>query len=348
MVLHPVMLCLAAGSMASGVILSRRLRTGHCREMPDPVPRLSLIIPARNEEQNLPRLLASIASQSVRPQEVIVIDDHSTDQTAAIARESGATVIAAPPLPDGWRGKTWACEQGARSAQGELLLFVDSDAWLEPDGLQRLVSMYQGGALSLGPWHDVAAPYEQLSLFFNLTMNLGTIPHGLFGQVLLVDRESYRAVGGHGAVRGCTLENFRLARFFHGCNINIISHPGRGIICFRMYRNGLRDLVNGWTRGFASGAGGTPIGLMLLLVTWIGGLLLPFQAIWFGKPILWCIIYGVVAGQVYWLGRRVGNFRWYAAAAYPIPLLFFFAILARSMLRVGSDVTWKGRVIRAD
>ena len=125
------------------------------------------------------------------------------------------------PLPDGWRGKTWACHQGAQAATGELLLFVDADTWFEPDGLARILSGYTGGAFSVGPYHAVRKPYEDLSLFFNFNMTVGTVPHGLFGQMLLVDRESYRRVGGHEAVQGRILENFWLAGQFRAAG-----HPG--------------------------------------------------------------------------------------------------------------------------
>ena len=82
---------------------------------------LSIIIPARNEEENLPTLLRSLAAQSVRPGEIIVVDDASTDHTAEVARQNGARVVNSLPLPEGWRGKTWACHQGAQAAAGQKL-----------------------------------------------------------------------------------------------------------------------------------------------------------------------------------------------------------------------------------
>ncbi len=103
------------------------------------MPSLSVIIPARNEAHNLPTLLGSLAAQSVRPCEILVVDDGSTDRTAEVARELGARVIASEPLPEGWRGKTWACHQGAQAATGELLCFVDADTWFEPGGLARIL-----------------------------------------------------------------------------------------------------------------------------------------------------------------------------------------------------------------
>ena len=172
---------------------------------------LTIIIPARNEEHNLPVLLRSLNAQETRPAEVIVVDDGSTDRTATIARELGARVIASQqPLPEGWRGKTWACHQGAQAARGERLLFLDADTWFEPGGLDKILAAHVSGAFSVGPYHVVHRPYEQLSLFFNINMTAGTVPGGLFGQMLLVDRDSYRTVGGHETVKGRILENFWL------------------------------------------------------------------------------------------------------------------------------------------
>ena len=310
---------------------------------------MSVIIPARNEEHNLPRLLRSLAAQSVKPHELVVVDDGSTDRTAEVARQNGARILGSQPLPDGWRGKTWACHQGAQATTGELLLFLDADTWFEADGLARLLANYQGGAFSVGPFHAVGQPYEDLSLFFNFNMTVGTLPHGLFGQSLLVDRETYRRVGGHEAVQGRILENFWLAGQFRAAGIPVRSATGRGVFSFRMYPNGLRELIEGWTKGFASGAGRTPRGVLFLVVAWMVGLMLaPLGWLVAGDPLRWGGLYLLGGAQVLWLSRLIGAFRWYTALLYPVPLLFFFLVFARSAWRSGKSVSWKGREIRAD
>lgn len=316
---------------------------------PGQAPRVSVIIPARNEAHNLPMLLGSLAEQNPQPHEILVVDDGSTDGTAEGARQRGATVVESKPLPEGWRGKTWACHQGAQTATGELLLFIDADTWFEPEGLTGILAAYPGGAFSVGPYHAVRALYEDLSLFFNFNMTVGTVPQGLFGQMLLVDRESYRRVGGHETVQGRILENFWLAGRFRGQGIPVRSTTGRGRFSFRMYPNGVRELVEGWTKGFASGAGQTPRGTLLLVVAWMTGLMLaPILWLATGDTLRWGAMYGLCAVQVGWLSRFVGAFGWYSAVLYPVPLLFFFGLFARSALRSGKAVSWKGRQIRAD
>lgn len=370
-----ILLLVTLALWAAGFLLLPRLRHWRDGIRAEALPAVSVIIPARNEEHNLPVLLRSLAGQSVRPHEVIVVDDGSTDRTAEVARQHGARVISSQPLPEGWRGKTWACHQGAQAATGELLSFLDADTWFEPEGLARALAAYaafstaaaparcpspptrqraskgrvRGCAFSVGPFHAVRRPYEQLSLFFNLSMTVGTVPDRLFGQMLLVDRQSYFRVGGHEAVKGRTLENFHLAPLFRAAGIPTRSAVGRGILAFRMYPNGLRELIEGWTKGFASGASRTPRGVLGLVVAWMIGLMLaPIGWLVTGDGLPWGGAYLLCAGQVGRLARAVGSFHWLAALLYPVPLIFFFGVVARSAMRSGRAVIWKGRTIRAD
>jgi 4,4'-diaponeurosporenoate glycosyltransferase len=332
-----------------GFLLVTRLRPSAERNMSRPSPSPSVIIPARNEEHNLATLLRSLASQPVQLHEIIVVDDGSTDRTADLAKQLGAMVIPSQPVPEGWRGKTWACHQGAQAATGELLLFVDADTWFEAGGLAHALSAYTNGAFSVGPFHAVRKPYEDLSLFFNFNMIVGTVPNGLFGQMLLVDRQSYGRIGGHEAVRGRILENLWLAQQFRAAGIPVRSVAGRRVLSFRMYPSGLGELIQGWTKGFASGAGQTPRGTLFLTVAWMIGLMLaPLVGLASGDWLRWGAAYLLCAVQVAWFSRLVGTFRWSTAVLYPVPLIFFFVVFAWSALRSGKQVQWKGREILAD
>ncbi len=309
-------------------------------------PRLSIIIPARNEQANLPRLLRSIGESAPRCTQVIVANDNSTDQTASVARAHGAAVVSVPPLPNGWRGKTWACHHGATAAEGDVFLFLDADTWFETGGLARLCAMYTGEALSLGPYHITQRPSEQLSAFFNLLMVSGTIPDRLFGPMLMIDRACYQRIGGHQSVRDRTLENFHLALRLREEKLPLKSIPGWGIISSRMYPGGLGDLYRGWVKGFASGAAGTPAWLLFTHVAWLSGMTMVLGLLpWFWPA---TILYGLFAGQLALLLREVGRFRWYTYVFYPVPLLFFFVVFAVSLIRRGRTVSWKGREILAD
>jgi glycosyltransferase involved in cell wall biosynthesis len=171
-------------------------------------PSVSVLIPARNEEHTLPKLLSALHLQGLTPMEVIVIDDHSGDRTAAIAAEAGVRVIQPPPLAEGWCGKTWALHHGVRASAGKLLLFLDADTEPHPEFLKRLVAAQQelGGLVSVQPFHRTEKPYEQLSVLFNL-VGLMAVPMGkdcgvAFGPAMATSRADYDHIGGHAAVAG--------------------------------------------------------------------------------------------------------------------------------------------------
>jgi 4,4'-diaponeurosporenoate glycosyltransferase len=338
----------AAASWLAGWGLLAKMRSGRSKfaEPATSSQSVSILIPARNEAHNLPKLLESIQRQSFQPLEVIVIDDGSTDATAEIAAAFGAMVVPSSHLPEGWRGKPWACHQGALVSKGESLMFLDADTWLEADALGKILNGHTGGALSMAPHHVIEKPYEQLSAMFNLTMIAGTVPHGLLGQMLLVDRESYQRAGGHEAVKGKVLENFRLAEHFRSADVPVGSVIGKGLLSFRMYPGGLAELIEGWTKGFASGAGQTPRAVMLLISLWMGGLFLAMAA-WAITPFApW--IHLAMTLQLAILLRQVGRFSWITALLYPVVLMFYLLVLMRSALKSGKEVTWKGRTIHGD
>jgi len=302
---------------------------------------ISVIIPARNEAANLPRLLGSIRALAVGPLEVIVVDDDSSDGTAEVAAAAGATVVRPQPLPEDWRGKTWACSQGVAAAKGRLLMFLDADCRFETDGLEAILDRYPGGAFAVAPYHAVEKPYEELSAFFNLIMVASTAPRGLFGQCLLVERSSYDLAGGYAAVKSDILENVNFGRHFRAAGVKTASMPGRGMLAFRMYPDGLKSLIDGWTKGFAAGAASTPRATLALISTWIGGLMLGI----FGHSITpWvALVYLAFALQFAAMLRRIGNFSFWTALLYPLPLFFYLVVFVRSLGKAGKAATWKGR-----
>ena len=167
----PGVAVVAAGWLA-GTLLLWRLRTLPPATDAGLAASVSVVIPARDEARNLPRLLASLAAQAEAPLEVIVVDDGSTDATVGVAAAAGATVVRAPDPPAGWLGKPWACHAGCRAASGERLLFLDADTWLSSDAVARLAGAHAthapGGLLSVQPHHDVRQPYEHLSAICNV------------------------------------------------------------------------------------------------------------------------------------------------------------------------------------
>jgi 4,4'-diaponeurosporenoate glycosyltransferase len=333
-------------------------------------PSVSVVIPARNEADQLPTLLGALAAQRCPADEVIVVDDDSDDGTAAVARRSGATVVESGPLPPGWTGKCRACWQGAHAARGELLVFLDADTDPGPELMRRVVAARAraGGVLSVAPYHRMQRPYERLSAFFNIVTKMGTgvssvwahtraRATGAFGPCLVCRRDDYLAVGGHEAIRAEVLEDAALAEQFRSAGLPVRCLGGRGAIDFRMYPAGVGQLVEGWSKNIATGAGIIPVVRLLLVAAWItAGLVVGYDAgrglvtLAAGEPgpaIATWLLYGAFAAQLGVMLRPLGNFGPLTAALFPIPGLAFVVIFARSLVltAVRGQVRWKGRSI---
>lgn len=318
---------------------------------------LSVVIPARNEESSLPRLLDSLVANDAR--EVVVVDDQSTDKTAALARERGAKVVASRMLPQGWTGKNHACLQGVEAASGDVLLFLDADTWMEPGGLARFAAAFeQGGggdaAVSVMPYHVTLRPYEELSIFFQLLMAFGAGGFGalrrgrLFGQSMMISRAMYQRAGTHVAVRGEVLENFVLAGRIAAAGGRTVCFGGKGALNMRMFPDGFAQLCEGWMKAFAAGASRSD-GLVLgVSIYWLAALCVIFLVLLLG-PMRWIagLFYAAAVLQLAWLARQIGSYRWYTFVLYPVGLVFFFVLFGRSLVRrvLRQQVTWRGRQI---
>jgi 4,4'-diaponeurosporenoate glycosyltransferase len=320
--------------------------------------RIAVVIPCRNEESNLPALLRSLAGSEERPAEVIVVDDGSTDNTAAAAVSHGARVIASETLPQGWTGKTWACRQGAAAADSETLLFLDADTRFVLRGYQRLIDHFHmlpnNAALSLLPFHRTERWYEELSLFFNVLMAMGAGGFGrldsprLFGQSLLMRKEMYLRAGGHEAVKKEILENLHFASCVRAAGGATYTLGGRGTLETRMFPHGLEQLCESWRKAFVAGAGATSPQVLALAIYWLAGAMLAFLLLFVARGPLWfaaVAVYLLYAVQIAWYGWQLGTFRWITYLAYPVPLVFYFILFGQSAgLRImRRPVSWKGR-----
>ncbi|MEM7015479.1 MAG: glycosyltransferase [Verrucomicrobiota bacterium] len=311
---------------------------------------LTIIIPARDEAENLRQLLPSIGDQNL---EVIVVDDHSSDETSEVAQELGARVLTGKPLPEGWKGKPWACSQGAAAAESNWLLFLDADTKLEPGGLERIAKLVSTDdeVHAICPYHKVERPYEQLSAFFNVIMSGGTTPSGLFGQAMLISRKFYEQTGGHSAVKGEVLENFILANHFKANGATCRSHLDRGSISMRMFPDGLRALTDGWAKGIVSGASNTPRPALIAISAWLSGLIMSVVLLTFipmasGAALIGiAVFYAICVVQTWILFRRVGSFHPLIALFYPIGLVFYQWVFfkAKRRAKTGETILWKGR-----
>ena len=333
---------------------------------------VSVVVPARDEEASLPTLLASLTALRSPVDDVVVVDDHSRDATAAVARAAGATVLGADERPPGWTGKAWACHVGARAAEGDLLLFLDADVELAPDALDRLLALHarHGGLVSVQPHHRAVRVHEQLSAYFNVVALLASGAFArrpsatpmAFGPCLLTTRADYERAGGHTAVRSEILDDVELARAYQRAGLPVTCATGGGAIGMRSYPAGLRQLVAGWTKNIASGAAATAPAALCATVLWVCAhhavavsLLLSLAetatgadwAVAHGHPALWAVGWVALAWQLRRLLRLSGTFRWWTWVLFPVPLLAFDAVFVRSLVltAVRRSVLWRGRPV---
>jgi len=327
---------------------------------------VAVVIPARNEAASLPTLLDSLSRQTLPPTQVIVVDDASDDGTGEIARRyPGVTVVEGAPLPPGWTGKTWACHQGTRLAVCDRIVFLDADVVLAPDGLEAVVAELDrcGGLVSVQPYHRTERPYEQLSAPFNVVamMGVGAASPGrmgrssaAFGPCLACRRADYDAVGGHAAVRSEIVEDIAIAARFARAGLPVHAFGGAQRLAFRMYPEGLRQLVEGWSKNFVSGAGATSRARLALVVLWIAALLSGPRLVLDGlagagaaSMVVGAAAVGASVLQQRVMLRQVGTFSWLTTVCYPLLLAVFLAVFARSLwlTTVRREVAWRGRTI---
>ena len=328
------------------------------------VPRpasVSVVVPARDEESTVGELLASLPPGT----DVVVVDDESTDATAAVASAGGAGVVAAGQPPEGWVGKSWACARGAAVTSGEVLVFADADVRFGRGALAAVVGEVEaeGGLVSVQPFHRPVRPAERLAQLFNIVGFAGTDAgsplgrvagaRGAFGPVLATRRADYLAVGGHAAVRSSIVEDMALAARYRSAGLPVTVRAGEDAVWFRMYPAGLRQLVEGFTKNIAAGAGGVRRVTVLLVVAWLTLLVqasvAPVRAVVDGDGREWVVagvLYLAVAAQVWWMGRRLGRFGALTSLAFPVSTALFLAVFARSVWAVGrGSVSWRGRLV---
>lgn len=316
----------------------------------DPV---AVVIPARDEARSLPHLLRPLVEQRRTGDRIVVVDDHSSDGTARVARAFEVDVVTPHTPEPGWLGKPNACWHGASVTDQPTLVFLDAD--VRPgatllDDLAAAVSNTPDALVSMQPWHRMETVGEQPSILCNITALMGsgaftpapsrTAADVAFGPVIALRRAIYDEVGGHAAptIRAMHTEDIGLARAVGRSRLAVGS---ASTTTFRMYPGGFGELVRGWTRSIATGARFTRWWVGLAVACWVcsvaGG--------WLAAP----IVYPLTAVQIWVLGRRAGTTHPVAALLFPVLVIVFAAIFVRSAFAVvfGRDVTWKGRQVGA-
>jgi chlorobactene glucosyltransferase len=332
------------------------------------VPRVSVLIPARNEARVIGETVRAHLAQDYPDFEVIVLDDHSDDGTGDLARAAGddrLTVVAGQTLPPGWLGKNWACQQLADHASGDLLLFTDADVRWEPGALTALVSELQrtrADLLTVWPTQITHTWPERLTVPLMALVVVGylpiigthTVPHPAFaaanGQCMVWRREAYQRAGSHDAVRNRIVEDVALARRVKTARLRLIMEDGGGLITCRMYQN-WPEVRDGYAKNILHGHGGLIPLLLSTLLHWLMLLypwLLAVIAVIRGDRLLlaWAAALIALGVLVRMLTAAVTRQRLLDALLLPVSALIMTVIAFRAIYwQFTGGPRWKGRTV---
>jgi hypothetical protein len=332
----------------------------------EPALAISILIPARNEEASIGGAVeAALASTSARV-EIVVLDDDSTDRTTEIvcaiaARDARVRLERAPPLPAGWSGKQHACLRLSQLAQHDLLLFVDADVRLAPDGAARLATFLDesGAALVSGfPCEETGSLAEHLVVPMIHFLLLGYLPLAVArwvnapslaagcGQLMLVRREAYARVGGHGAIRASLHDGITLPRAFRRAGIRTDLCDATELARCRMYR-GWGEVWSGFSKNATEGMArplALPVWTVLLGLGHVAPPVLLALASSAAEALAAGAALALGIGLRLGLAARFGQSR-LGALLHPVGTAIVLAIQWTALLRAlsGRRSAWRGR-----
>ncbi len=363
--------------------LATILRARHSRSLneesavtPADAPRVSVVIPARNEAHNIERCVRSALATEYPRLEVVAVDDHSTDGTGAIlARISDGDarlrVVTPEPLPADWFGKQWACTAGANASTGDVIAFFDADTVHAPDLIPRAVNAMRSrdadlltvaGMQELGSfWERLIQPqvFSVMVMRYGGTETVNASRHAsdkiANGQCIFVQRSAYEATGGHAAVRSKVAEDLAMAQHYFRTGRRAFLVLGLTQLSTRMYTS-LDELIAGWGKNlYAGGRDAAPLGAVgqwlapfLLCSPWLGALVPPLvlalslSGVLGHSALVWSAI--ATASNVLWWLAVYGWLRLSPmyALLHPLGAAVMLYVSVGAIVR-GRRVRWKDR-----
>ncbi|HAJ96043.1 MAG TPA: glycosyl hydrolase, partial [Actinobacteria bacterium] len=258
-------------------------------------PLISVLIPARNEQDNIKRCINSLIKQDYSNLEILVLDDNSNDMTSAIVEEMAGKddrikLYHGKPLARGWLGKSYACQQLSEYANGDYLAFIDADTLHFPTSISSSVACllkYRVDALSVFAKQIMVTIHERMMIPFGNFMIMGFMPLALIrktknplfctaiGQFILFKKDVYKDIGGHESVKGEILEDIIISKQVKRCGFRFMIFDGSSNLYCRMYHN-FKEVVNGYSKVIFSAFDYnlTMISIALIMITAI--YLMPF------------------------------------------------------------------------
>lgn len=367
-----VVLGILVGLLLNTLNNLRLMRRPATQPAPDAGPLVSILIPARNEARAIARCLVSLARQDYPTCEILVLDDQSDDDTAAIVerlarRHPQIHLLHGKPLPPNWHGKAHACAQLAQAARGEWMLFVDADTIHVRSCVSTALRMAQerhADLLTMMPRLEVGGFGERLllptiPLTFATVLPLGLVMNtpsplfaGALGPFLLFRRASYLRAGGHAAVRTDIVEDMQLSRLVKRAGGRVVWIDGTALMRVRLYHN-LREAWRGLTKSAFAAIDYSLPGLLLGLPLCVAVMLLPYAFLVavilsqrLSLALFWLPLAQVaVLWAAYWLPLRRFQLPRGVALLFPATTLAIIVYTLHSAYQVvlGDGVVWKGR-----
>lgn len=353
-------------------------------DQPDDEPLLSICVPARNEEKNIERLLTTIASQSYPNIELLVLDDFSSDATpdiiARFKNDYHGKLITVPPVekPEGWLGKSWACQQLADRARGSYLLFLDADTALYPKMVQHTVNTFSNhnlDMLTVWPEQELKSFWEKTVvplIYYALVTFLPAIyvyrsPRWLpgflrqqfsskfaaaCGQCIGFTKEAYQKIGGHKSVKDDVVEDVALAKRAKSKGLTLRMFTGINSIRCRMYRSE-QEIFNGLRKNFFAGFDRSLPFFLLMAVIHLIVFVLPFlvfpYSVYLQYPALTFVSIGSITLILLHRFILAIWFRWNPLYGFfhPLGVLWFQRLGIHSIIDhfTGRKVIWKDREV---
>ena len=336
---------------------------------------VSVLVPARNEAGSIDATLRSIIDAETRVDEILVYDDRSTDATPGkvqswAARDDRVRLIEGRPLPEGWVGKPHACHRMAQQARGDILVFLDADTRLLPDGLGRLGDL-------MSRWTDVglftAVPRQRMVTFFErmivpllhltytswlpLTLIWQTDDPRLLaanGQLMAIRRESLEAVGGFASVRDAVVDDMALSRRFKEAGEGVLFADGFEMAICRMYESGA-EIWKGFSKNLYEGVGGGPLRLLAIVGLYLAAFVLPWvvavlagvgvlvDPLWLSAGLTGVGLNVLLRAALVWRFRHPVE----GILLHPLAVVALVAIAFNSWIWSANDsIRWAGRTYR--
>lgn len=328
------------------------------------VGKVSVLIPARNEELNITNCISSVLNQTYIDLEVIVLNDNSTDKTPELLKSFDDTrlrILEGLPLELGWVGKNFACHQLQKSATGSYLLFIDADTELHKSCVASAVKFAETNAtdlLSVMPrelsdsfWEKLVIPmlYFAVTVFLPFPMIERSAKKQYAmgnGQFMFFKREFYDKIGGHESLKSKIVEDVWLARRVKEFKGKLIFADANSLIKCRMYRN-FREVWGGFSKNLFAGLSFSVTGLAFTIVTYLILFVLPPFLMLTG--FLELNFTNIVIVSIPIIMRLLQAFKFNQPVLFsllnPFSALFIVAVALNSfrLIRFGKGASWKGR-----